>query len=88
MDINMPKKNGIEATTEIKARYPEITVIGLSVNSGKDNESAMLNAGAATLLNKESAVEHLYNTIRQAVKSRGHKLIREGTGQQIRDRWE
>ena len=32
MDINMPKKNGIQATAEIKARWPDIIVIGLSVN--------------------------------------------------------
>ena len=31
MDINMPKMNGIEATRLIKARHPDIIVIGLSV---------------------------------------------------------
>jgi signal transduction histidine kinase/CheY-like chemotaxis protein len=69
MDLNMPKKNGIEATAAIKARHPEIIVIGLSISSSKDNEKAMLNAGAATVLNKESDVEYLYNAIRQAVKT-------------------
>lgn len=70
MDINMPKKNGIDATGEIKARYPEMIVIGLSVNSGDDNETAMLKAGAATLLTKEAAVDQLYTTILQAVTKR------------------
>ena len=68
MDINMPKMNGIEATAEIKARHPDITVIGLSVNAGGENQEAMLNAGAASLLTKEVAVEQLYGAIQERMK--------------------
>jgi PAS domain S-box-containing protein len=68
MDINMPKMNGIEATEKIKARYPYIVVIGLSVNVGSDSSDAMRKAGAATLLTKEAAVDELYKTIQQALK--------------------
>jgi DNA-binding NarL/FixJ family response regulator len=64
----MPKMNGIEATTQIRKRYPGISVIGLSVQSGGEIQQAMLKAGAAVLLNKESAVEQLYQTI-QSVKN-------------------
>ena len=67
MDINMPKMNGIEATAQIRKRYPEIGVIGLSVQSGGEVQQAMLKAGAAVLLNKEAAVEQLYQMI-QTVK--------------------
>lgn len=70
MDVNMPKMNGIEATAHIKARYPDMIVIGLSVNAGSDNHDAMKKAGAARLLTKEAAVEHLYSTIQEAVKNR------------------
>jgi CheY-like chemotaxis protein len=63
MDINMPNMNGVEATACIKARFPDIQVIGLSVNSEQENREAMLKAGAATLLPKEAVVEDLYNTI-------------------------
>jgi len=67
MDINMPKKNGIEATTEIKARWPETVVIGLSVNPGGANSRAMQKAGATLLLTKEAAVVELYHVIREAL---------------------
>jgi PAS domain S-box-containing protein len=68
MDINMPDMNGIEATTRIKSRYPEVTVIGLSVNAGDENQQAMLKAGAMMLLTKEAAVEQLYGAIQEVMK--------------------
>ena len=70
MDINMPKMNGIEATKQITRLHPDIIVIGISVNIGDDNSDAMQRAGAVTLLTKEAAVEQLYNTIQDAVKTR------------------
>jgi CheY-like chemotaxis protein len=69
MDINMPKMNGIEATLQIKTKWPETVIIGISVNVGDDNNDAMQRAGAATLLTKEAAVEQLHDTIVQAVGS-------------------
>jgi CheY-like chemotaxis protein/anti-sigma regulatory factor (Ser/Thr protein kinase) len=65
MDINMPKMNGIEATTRLKARYPELAIIGLSVNAGEENQKAMKKAGATTLITKEAAVEQLYAAIQE-----------------------
>ncbi len=71
MDINMPGKNGIEATAQITACHPEVAVIGLSVNAGGENQTAMLRAGAAMLLTKEAAVEQLYRAIQDTLKGRG-----------------
>ena len=68
MGINMPKMNGIDATAEIKTRFPETVVIGLSVNAEGDNAEAMRQAGAAVLLTKEATVDELYSTIQAAVK--------------------
>jgi DNA-binding NarL/FixJ family response regulator len=70
MDINMPGINGIEATSEIKKRYPETVVIGLSVNAEGENQEAMTRAGAALLMTKEAAVEELYDAIQNAVRQR------------------
>jgi len=65
MDINMPKMNGIEATAHLKARYPDLTIIGLSVNAGEENQQAMKKAGATALITKEAAVDQLYAAIRE-----------------------
>ncbi len=64
MDINMPRLNGIEATTWIKAHYPSICIIGISVNAEEDNQEAMRQAGATLLITKEAAVDELYHAIR------------------------
>lgn len=67
MDINMPRMNGIEATTYIKTHWPGTMVIGISVNAEDDNSNAMRRAGAATVFLKESAVDQLHDAIIQAV---------------------
>jgi DNA-binding NarL/FixJ family response regulator len=67
MDINMPRLNGIDATACIKAHYPNICIIGISVNAGEDNQEAMRRAGASLLITKEAAVDELYHAIRAAL---------------------
>ena len=71
MDINMPGVNGIDATADIKANHPEVTVIGLSVHNTAETRQAMLRAGATTLISKEAAVDELYAAIRQALADDG-----------------
>ncbi len=70
MDVNMPIMNGIEATSRIKAQYPNTIIIGLSVNAGEESLRAMLKAGAVALLPKEAAVADLYDMIKSVTGSR------------------
>ena len=67
MDINMPKMNGIEATAHITRTYPDILVIGLSVNASANNVQAMLKAGAILLITKEAAVDELYRRMQEVL---------------------
>ncbi len=67
MDINMPTLNGIEATARIKSQFPQIAVIGLSVNADGLNQTAMLQAGATRMMTKEAAVEELYQAIQASI---------------------
>ncbi len=68
MDINMPHMNGIQATEQIKSQFPDITIIGLSVNASAENAEAMTKAGATALITKEAAVSELYTAIRKTMR--------------------
>lgn len=76
MDINMPRMNGTEATAEIKTRWPQTVVIGLSVQVNGETQDAMRKAGAALLLTKEAAVDRLYEAIRETLR---HEQVAGGT---------
>jgi DNA-binding NarL/FixJ family response regulator len=64
MDINMPKMNGIDATRWIKERHPEVVVIGLTVNDDEVTMALMRQAGATSVVNKETVVDDLYPAIK------------------------
>ena len=64
----MPKLNGIEATARIKAQFPHVHIIGLSVNTEAGNQEAMQKSGAARLLTKEAAVDELYQAIQSVLR--------------------
>ena len=70
MDINMPRMDGIEATRRIKTDWPDIMIIGLSVNQSADTEQKMKTAGASAYLTKESAVDVLCQAIEDAMASK------------------
>jgi CheY-like chemotaxis protein len=73
MDVNMAKLDGIEATRRVKAKWPEILVVGLSVSTRAQVESLLLEAGASCYVSKESAGEHLYDAIVTAVQQHANQ---------------
>jgi CheY-like chemotaxis protein len=56
MDINLPGINGIETTARVLEAAPATVVIGLSIYTDAQTREAIVNAGALTLLNKESDI--------------------------------
>ena len=67
MDINLPKMDGIAATRLIKAKYPQIAVVGLSVETKDYLVYSMLRVGASEVVHKENAAGTLYGAIQKAV---------------------
>ena len=67
MDIHMHKMNGIEATRWIKARLPNVIIIGLSVNTSAAATHDMKAAGAVASLSKEADSSDLYRAIHSAL---------------------
>ncbi|MCB9102086.1 MAG: response regulator transcription factor [Anaerolineales bacterium] len=55
MDIAMPQLNGIDATGYLKAQYPQLKVIILSMHASSEQIYRALQAGAMGYLLKESA---------------------------------
>lgn len=70
MDINMPRLNGIKATSLIKRVYPHVVIVGLSVYANDDTRRAMTTAGATTVISKETAVEQLRDEIVESINRR------------------
>jgi DNA-binding NarL/FixJ family response regulator len=67
MDVSMPRLNGIEATKQIKALYPNIAVLVLTGYDDDEYVFALLEAGAAGYLLKEASGEELIDAIRQVM---------------------
>jgi NarL family two-component system response regulator LiaR len=64
IDINMPKLDGIEATIEIKNRYPTIAVLILSAYDDDQFVFRLLEVGAAGYLLKSVRGQELIDAVR------------------------
>ncbi|MFC1764199.1 response regulator transcription factor [Planctomycetota bacterium] len=63
MDISMPHVNGIQATTEIRKRYPHVLVLAQSGHANHAYITAMLDAGAQGYILKQ----HIWDDLLKAV---------------------
>ncbi len=63
MDINMPRKNGIETTAEVSLLYPDMKVIALTMEDNETTIISMLKAGAKGYLLKDMSPDILFDAI-------------------------
>jgi PAS domain S-box-containing protein len=63
MDISMPVMDGIEATRRIKAEFPYVRVIGLSMHMDEQSAKSMQYAGAENYLVKTATPKELLQAI-------------------------
>jgi len=66
MDIGLPDKSGIDATREIKQRFPKMIVVTLTIHEDQEYFFKMLEAGASGYVPKRAAPEELLTAIRTA----------------------
>lgn len=64
MDINMPKMNGVEATSELIKKYPNIKIIILSIHDDENYVTHVLQTGAQGYLLKEMDSDSLIEAIK------------------------
>lgn len=63
MDINMPRKNGIETTAEVTRLYPDMKIIALTMEDNENTIISMLKAGAKGYLLKDMSPDILFDAI-------------------------
>lgn len=73
LDFEMPEKNGLDTLIELKALYPKLPVIILSIFPEDHYGIRFLKAGASGYLGKASASDQLVEAIRKVIK--GGKYI-------------
>ena len=68
MDIEMPGMNGIDATLQIKSKYPQIKILVLTVFDDDENIFNVIKAGADGYLLKEITPNELYQAIKETIE--------------------
>jgi two-component system nitrate/nitrite response regulator NarL len=62
-DIRMPRKDGIQATREIKRQFPHINILAMTMFDQPDAIKQMLDAGATGYILKNSGIKMLSKAI-------------------------
>ena len=81
IDISMPKISGIEATKQIKDRFPHIAVLALTIYDDSEHILGMLEAGAAGYLTKTVFGENVIHAVRGVIA--GEAVLSQSSLEQI-----
>jgi DNA-binding NarL/FixJ family response regulator len=79
MDISMPDQNGIEAARDMRAEFPDVKIIALSMHKKPHFVRQMIEAGANGYVLKGCAFEEIATAI-EAVSSDGGYICPEVAG--------
>jgi len=63
MDLAMPELSGVEATREIKSRFPDIRVVGLSLLPDEGISETLKEVGMDTFLHKSALLSEVFQEV-------------------------
>ena len=81
MDISMPNLDGLQATQQIKAKYPDIAVLVLTVHTDDECILDILKAGAAGYLLKSAFGDEVIHAIKAVAT--GDMVLSASIGQRL-----
>lgn len=86
LDISMPGRSGLEILEDIKAQYPKLPVLILSMHPEEQYAVRALRAGASGYLTKASAPQELIGAIRKVAG--GGKYVTSSLAEKLADELE
>ncbi|WP_210547050.1 response regulator transcription factor [Rhodoferax sp. PAMC 29310] len=70
IDISMPEVNGIQATRQVRAQFPQVHVVALSAFNYQKFVMEMMEAGATAYVVKSAAGDQLLQAIKSAAQGK------------------
>lgn len=67
LELDLPELDGISAIRRLATRFPEIPAIVLAASASPDDVTAAFEAGARAYILKTVELDHLGETVRQAI---------------------
>jgi DNA-binding NarL/FixJ family response regulator len=67
VDITLPGKSGLDLVKDLRALYPQLTILGISLHDESLYAERMLRAGASGYITKQQRPEELIKAIRQVL---------------------
>jgi DNA-binding NarL/FixJ family response regulator len=86
MDVRMPGMNGIEATKQIKEKYPDTKIILFTVDESRASISEAIQAGVSGYLLKDVGADELVNAARLALEGKAviHPTLTQAFIEEVR----
>ena len=80
LDVTMPLLNGLDAGRKIKAQFPRIKLVFVTMNEDPDLAAEAFRIGASAYLLKQSATSELLVAMREVMKGRSYvtPLVTDG----------
>jgi DNA-binding NarL/FixJ family response regulator len=71
MDYRLPGIDGVQATSAVRERHPEIAVVCLTASANSREIEALYDAGAAACLTKDQELDDIVDAIKRAAGAPG-----------------